>query len=114
MSVLNVRTDLQSTQSAARTYADLAAAMPINVMVVLGPGSALELRRELGSWEAVASWAADLVVRLGRPVLVNIPERRGSRTIAIAPGWSRDRLAGYVAGRHAELEEAFGAAERVA
>jgi len=47
---------------------------------------------------------------VGRPIGVNTPTPDGSRTVFIAPkAWSQERLSGWVAARHQELEAQFGA-----
>ena len=74
-----------------------------------------ELERELGGPEAVARHLFEIATATGRPLCVNLPSGTDtSRTIFISPrGWSEDRLAGWAAGRHAELEGAFGPASVV-
>lgn len=112
---LHVCTNLRASDSPSRVYAELAVQMPANVLIALGPGIARELRQELHSWKRVAEWAADLAIRLDRPLLLNFPDRDGSsRSIVLAPNWSKERLAGWIAGRHAEIEAAFGPIGKVA
>jgi hypothetical protein len=44
-----------------------------------------------------------------RPVLLNLQNEDGtSQTVALARGWSQERLMGYIAGMHQELAEEFG------
>src|SRR5438105_4688405 len=103
--VLNVRTRLRPTDSPSLIYAAMAERLPTDVMVAFGAGIARELRHELHSWENVAEWAAALAVRLRRPLLLNMPgPGETSRTVVLAPHWSKERLAGWIAGRHAEIE----------
>lgn len=112
--ILSVQTQLRPTDSPSEVYAAYAEAVPRDVMLGFGPGIYRELRRELRSPAAVVTWASDLAVRLDRLVLLNIPDRDGSsHTVTLAPGWSQERLAGYIAGRHEELEEAYGPISRV-
>lgn len=48
------------------------------------------------------------------PVLLNLEFDDGtSKTISLARGWTEERLAGYMAGLHQELEAEFGEVERV-
>ncbi len=68
------------------------------------------LARELGGTDAAAAWLADLAEEIGRPISINVPTgEETSSTCFIPPkGWSRERLSGWIAGHHAELERAFG------
>ena len=70
------------------------------------------LERELGSMDAAARWLADLAEEIGRPISVNVPTGEdASSTMFIPPkGWGQERLQGWIAGHHAELEAAFGEA----
>lgn len=112
--ILHVRTKLRPTDSPAAVYAKYAEAIPRDTMLALGPGIFRELRQELKSVAAVIQWAADLAKRLDRIVLLNIPDKDGtSHTVTLAPGWTQERLAGFIAGRHEEIAEAFGPIERV-
>lgn len=112
--ILNVQTRLRPTDSPSEVYSTYAAAVPKDVMLAFGPGIWRELRRELRSPAAVLKWAGDMAVRLDRVVLLNIPDRDGSsHTLTLAPGWSQERLAGYIAGRHEELGDVFGPITRV-
>jgi hypothetical protein len=113
--VLHLHTQLRPTDSPSEVYARMAAAVPSDTLLAFGPGIYRELRQELRSIEAVAKWAAALATRLGRPVLINIPDWDGSsHTVTLSPrDWSPERLQGYVAGRHEELAEAFGPIERL-
>jgi hypothetical protein len=48
-----------------------------------------------------------------KPVLLNLQNEDGtSQTVALARGWSQERLMGYVAGMHEELEAKFGEISR--
>jgi hypothetical protein len=49
-----------------------------------------------------------------RPILLNLENPDGtSQTVALARGWSQERLMGYVAAMHQELEEEFGEVARM-
>jgi hypothetical protein len=113
--ILQVKTRLRPIDSPSAFYARMAEAVPADVMLVLGPGIWRELKQELHSVAKVGQWAVELAIRLDRVVLLNVPGRDGeSCTVTLAPpGWSRERLAGYIAARHEELEETFGPIARV-
>jgi hypothetical protein len=66
---------------------------------------------ELGGQEQAGAFLAEIAEDIGRPIAVNVPTPTGSRSMFMAPkGWSRDRLAGWVAGKRDEIEQAFGPA----
>jgi hypothetical protein len=113
--ILRLRTRLRPCDSPSEIYAAMAAIVPADVLLVFGAGIVRELRQELRSIDAVGAWAVDLATRLRRPVMLNMPDRDGgSHTLTLSPpGWSQERLSGYIAGRHQELEEAFGPIERI-
>lgn len=62
-----------------------------------------------GDADAAAHWLADLATETGKPIAVHVPADTGAATVFIAPaGWSNDKLRGWVGGKHAEIEAAFG------
>jgi len=72
----------------------------------------IELADELGGQEAAGAFLYDIAEQTGRPVGVNLlaPDG-GSRSVFLAPpGWSQERLAGWVAGHREDIEAAFGPA----
>ena len=71
-----------------------------------------DLVAELGSDDAAVRYLAKVAGNTGRPIAVNIPTGPDtSTTVFVSPkGWSRERLAGWAAGHHEELEAAFGPA----
>ena len=71
-----------------------------------------DLCDELGSGEAAARHLARVATNSGRPILVNFSTGADtSRTIVVGPkGWTEEKTAGWVAGRHRELEAVFGPA----
>jgi len=75
----------------------------------------IELADELGGYEEAGRFLYGIAEDLGRPIGVNVPTLDGnSRSMFMAPkGWSQERLAGWVAGRHREIEAAFGPATPV-
>ena len=82
-------------------------------MVVLTVQLLGDLAEELGSMDAAVGYLLEVVEEVGRPIGANIPTMDGSRTWFIGPRtWSQERLAGYVAGHHAELEAEFGEVTR--
>lgn len=115
MSVATLRIDAEHI-SPSRSIAALARAATYSggpLVCVTGRMFA-ELERELGGPEAVARHLCRVATNAGRPIAVNLPTGADtSRTIFISPrGWSEDRLAGWAAGHHQELERAFGPATR--
>ena len=98
--------------SVARSLAALARASARDggPLVCVTGRAYLDLVAELGSDEAAARHLARVATNSGRPLLVNFETGADtSRTIVIGPkGWSEQKTAGWIAGRHAELEAAFG------
>jgi hypothetical protein len=89
-----------------------ARAAPLPVLT----GRALaDLAAELGSMEAAMAEVLAIATETGRPIGVNFTLGPGrSRTVFIPPkGWSEQKLAGWVAGRHQELEGEFGQVSRI-
>lgn len=103
-------TNLQPGDSPSQKYADLAAQLPRETPVCFGPGVYQELRQELHSIEAIGLWAIGVARRVDRPVLINVPDQNGeSTTLTISPpGWTKERLNGYLAGFRKELEAEYG------
>jgi hypothetical protein len=68
------------------------------------------LRRDCGSNKRALNWLADLAAETGKPIALNLPDGpdRSVTTFISPPGWTAERLQGYIAGRHAELEAALG------
>lgn len=83
---------------------------PGPAMLVLSWAAYLTLRTEVGGGDiAVVDLIRATATRLGQPIGVHLGSNSGGRTALIAPsGWTRERLLGYMAGRHQELEAAFG------
>ncbi len=95
--------------SPSRSIAALARAAGRTLVVMTGRSYG-ELVSELGSDEAAARHLARVATNSGTPIAVNLPTgAETSTTVFVSPrGWSSDRLAGWAAGRHAELEATFG------
>ena len=108
---LNVKVDASrvSMVSALRAVAHAGAPLALTARV-FG-----DLAAELGSAEAAAGFLADLAEEVGKPVAVNFATGEDtSSTVFVPPaGWSSERLQGWVAGRHEELEHEFGPVTRV-
>ncbi len=75
----------------------------------------LDLERELGGFEAAARHLHRVATNTGKPIGINAPTGPdSSRTMFVPPrGWTRERLAGWVAGHHELLEQQFGEATLV-
>ena len=100
--------------SVARSIASLARASARDggpLVCVTGRAWA-DLADELGGDEAAVRYLVKVAGNTGRPICVNLPTgTETSTTVFVAPrDWSEERLRGWVAGRHHELEAAFGAA----
>ncbi len=95
--------------SPSRSIAGLARAAGRTLVCVTHRAYA-DLVDELGSDEAAARHLCRVATNTGRPICVNLPTgAETSTTVFVSPrGWSSDRLAGWAAGRHAELEATFG------
>jgi hypothetical protein len=67
---------------------------------------------ELGGEDAAVRHLARVATDVGKPIAVNLPTGpEASTSVFVGPkGWSEERLAGWAAGHHAELEAAFGSA----
>lgn len=102
--ILRVRTDVPMREILRHLQAD-------DVMGVLSWAAYLALRAELGDDDSAAMRELlAAAARMGKPIGLNVEAPDGSaQTVILAPeGWTPERLAGYVAGRHDELEAAFG------
>jgi len=70
-----------------------------------------DLAAECGGYDGAARRLLTIATNTGRPLAVNIPTVDGSRTVFVTPKhWSEERLRGWAAGRHEELEAMFGPA----
>jgi len=97
--------------STAKSIAALARAAGRTPVVVTGRAYG-DLVDELGGDDAAARHLGRVATNSGRPICVNFetgPD--SSQTVFVSPrGWSSDRLRGWAAGRHAEVEAMFGPA----
>ena len=87
----------------------------VGPLVIIGHGMLVELAGELGGYDAAVRFLQRLAAEVGKPVGLNVELPDGSsRTAFIGPPrWSAERLAGFIAGHHVELEEAFGDTTRL-
>jgi hypothetical protein len=77
--------------------------------VVLTARSLAQLEREFRGHKRMVRWLVDLATDCNRPIGMHVETARSGRTVFVPPRhWSPERLAGWVAGRHAELEAQFG------
>ncbi len=82
--------------------------------LVLGQGALVDLAAELGGMEAAAGFLLTIAEELDTPIGVNVAmDADRSSTTFLAPGhWATERLSGWVAGHHVELEAEFGEVAR--
>ena len=108
---LTVRVD-PAAVSMARAIRVAAAGAP---MLVITGRAFSDLAAELGGADAAAGHLLELAQQTGRPIGVNFAtsEDTSSTVFLPPPGWTEERLAGWVAGHHQDLEAEFGAATRV-
>ena len=108
---LNLKVD-PSAVSMAAAIRTAAQAAPLFVLT----GRALgDLPAELGSMEATLRHLLEVAEARNKPVRINLEtgfEKSSSAFLALR-GRSEERLAGWIAGHHAELEREFGEAVRV-
>jgi len=101
-----------STVSMAASIRATARAAPLFLLTVR---ALAELADELGGYSAAAEFLLEIAESNNRPIAVNVetgPDT--SSTAFIAPRtWTSERLAGWTAGHHAELEAEFGMISRV-
>ena len=101
-----------STISMARAIRATAQAAPLFLLTVR---ALAELADELGGMDAAATFLLGIAESNNRPIAVNVetgPDT--SSTAFLAPRtWTEERLAGWTAGRHQELEDEFGRITRV-
>jgi len=89
----------------------IAVAVRSGPLVILTGRAFAELCAELGT-EAAYRHLIRVATNAGRPIGINAETGKDtSSTAFIAPkGWTEERLRGWVAGRHDEIEAAFGTA----
>ncbi|HZO26700.1 MAG TPA: hypothetical protein VFH48_12010 [Chloroflexota bacterium] len=100
-----------ATVSQARAIAATARQVPLMVLTGRALADLADLADELGGPEAAMRHLTHVATNTGRPIGCNLPTAEGSSTLFVAPkGWTPERLAGFVAGHHAELEAQLGPA----
>ncbi len=74
-----------------------------------------DLAAELGGMDTAVTYLLELAESIGKPLGINFETgAETSRTAFIGPrSWPEDKLAGWIAGHHAELEAEFGQVARV-
>ncbi len=79
-------------------------------LIVVSHRALAELAAECGGYDRAPRRLLTIATNSGKPIAVNLPRGEDdSTTIFIPPrGWSEERLRGWVAGHHAELEAAYG------
>jgi hypothetical protein len=79
-------------------------------IVLLTARACSDLVTELGGQEHAAAYLVRLCKRFKKPCSVNIANADGSSRSVIfsPPGWTQERLTGYVGGLHGEIEQLFG------
>ena len=101
-----------STVSMAASIRATAQAAPLFLLTVR---ALAELADELGGYSTAAAFLLEIAESNNRPIAVNVetgPDT--SSTAFIAPRtWTPERLQGWAAGHHAELEAEFGTISRV-
>ncbi len=100
---------------AVSTAATLRRMVPIVPLVVVKQAALRDLSRELGGYEAATRFLADLAHEHGKPIGLNVETGPDTSSAAfLAPrDWTQERLAGWIAGHHQELESEFGQVARV-
>ena len=108
---LNLKVDAARVSMAAA----IRQAARVAPLLVVKQRAFADLAAELGSMEAAVGELLSVAESVNRPVAVNMPTGAdASSTVFISPrGWTEERLRGWIGGRHAELEGAFGRVTRL-
>jgi len=101
--------------SALSMAASIRAAAQASPLLCLTGRAFNDLAHELGGHGAAAEHLLTVAEEIGHPLGVNFETGADtSSTVFIGPrGWSEERLQGWVAGRHVELEAEFGPVTRL-
>ena len=101
-----------ATVSPSRAIAATARTGPL---VCLTGRAFRDLVAELGGVEPAMRHLLRVSENVGKPIAVNMPTGEDtSRTVFLAPrSWTEERLRGWVAAKHVEIEAMFGAATPV-
>ena len=100
-----------NTESVSMARAISAVAGTTRLLVLTGRALG-ELAAELGSMDAALRHLLEVAEARNKPIGINLETGLDtSSTAFVAPrAWSEERLTGWIAGHHAELEREFGAA----
>jgi hypothetical protein len=101
-----------ATVSPSRAIAATARTGPL---VCLTGRAFRDLVDELGGIEPAMRHLLRVSENVGKPIAVNVPTGEdSSRTVFLGPrSWTQERLSGWVAGHHEQIEAMFGAAAPV-
>ena len=108
---LTITVDPRATGLAA----SIRAAAEVSPLLCLSTRAFGDLAAELGGYSAAAAYLLELAEEIGHPIAVNlVTVDDESSTVFVAPkNWTEERLAGWAAGHHQELEAAFGPVSHV-
>jgi hypothetical protein len=81
-------------------------------LVVLTPRMVGQLEAECGGPAKLVAWVLKLVTRRRRPLGIHDPEA-GQTWCYAPPDWTAERLQGYLAAHHEELEATLGPIARI-
>jgi hypothetical protein len=81
-------------------------------VVILAPRMVVQLERECGGPHKLVAWLLKLVTRRRRPLGIHDPEA-GRTWVYAPPDWTAERLQGYLAAHHEELETMLGPIARI-
>jgi len=83
---------------------------PSTPLVVLTARTLAQLETEFRGHKRMVRWLVDLATASDRPIGLHAEHTNGGQTVFIPPRhWTAEKLQGWIAGRHAELEAQFGA-----
>jgi hypothetical protein len=103
--ILIVRCAEGTTAAALR----VALQAPSAPLVVLTARTLAALERELRGHKRMVRFLVALATDCNRPIGMHAEHATGGQTVFIPPrGWTSEKLQGWIAGRHAELEAQFG------
>ena len=109
------RLTVQVDPSAFSMAASIRAAAQVVPVLVLTGRAFGDLVSELGGTGAAAEHLLELAEQTGKPIGINFETGADtSRTMFLPPrAWTEERLSGWIAGHHAELEAQFGQVTRL-
>ena len=109
------RRSVQVDPAAISMSAAIRVAAQASPLLVITGRALGDLASELGGWVAAAEHLLALAEQTGNPIGINFEtSEEASRTMFLPPpGWSEEKLAGWIGGHHAELEAQFGQVTRL-